>query len=376
MSATSHRPLAIVDNHPLCEQTLREVEALTAHGVAVALLSPRERGGRPSGLPVRCAWHPLPDTQLHEMLSVLGPFSGVHSHCALPLMARAALAAWRLGIPFYRDFNEVLIERERVETAPPDNAQLSLFTREQHWQQPLNANERHRIAETVAMAPRHVRSVLDVGCGDGRITNQLVGHYPKVVGYDGSAVALRYVQTETRLGPVDQLPFADSAFDLLCCIEVIEHLPADALQRCLRELARVSDQYILLGVPLRETLGIRDIRCSRCGHRYNQTGHLRIFKRSDMRNLVPGYSLCELRECGAPKRFYYNRILLRIRKGIGGLQARTPHTVCPACGTELAPTGLNESNGIGRLCDRANNRIRRLVPFSRSHILALYRRTG
>lgn len=366
--------LAIVDDHPLCERTRREVEALVAVGMQVVLVSPLERGEPPAGLPAGCVWERLPDSKLHRTLAGIGPLIGVHSHCGLSLMARTAIAAVRLGLPFYRDFNEVLILHEPPSTPAASGTPEQLFTHAQHWQQPLNANERSRIAETVAMAPRQVRSVLDVGCGDGRITNQLVDRYPKVVGYDGSATALSYVVAETLQGPVDELPFANAAFHLVCCVEVIEHLPAGTYERCLRELARVSAKYVLIGVPLRETLGIRDIRCSRCGHHYNQTGHLRTFKRSDMRRLVPGFSLCELRECGAPKRFYYNSILLQIRKRVGGLQARTPHTACPACGAALAPAGINEANEIGRLCDRANNRIRRLLPFGRSHILALYRR--
>jgi len=92
--------------------------------------------------------------------------------------------------------------------------------------------------------PKDVRSVLDVGCGDGRLTNRLTertaGLPLRVVGVDQSAEALQYVRTERRLANADALPFSDDEFDVVMATELIEHLPRRAYRRTLRELKRVS----------------------------------------------------------------------------------------------------------------------------------------
>jgi SAM-dependent methyltransferase len=44
-----------------------------------------------------------------------------------------------------------------------------------------------------------------------------------------------------------RLPFPDNSFPLLICLEVLEHLPDSSVG--LRELARVSSEYVLLSVP-------------------------------------------------------------------------------------------------------------------------------
>ena len=43
------------------------------------------------------------------------------------------------------------------------------------------------------------------------------------------------------------LPFPDNSFRLAICLEVLEHLPDSTVG--LRELARVSSEYVLLSVP-------------------------------------------------------------------------------------------------------------------------------
>jgi SAM-dependent methyltransferase len=70
---------------------------------------------------------------------------------------------------------------------------------------------------------------------------------------DISAPALAKLQAhgaKTLLGSISQLPFADASFDLICALDVIEHVDDD--QRALAELARVaaSTATLLLSVPL------------------------------------------------------------------------------------------------------------------------------
>jgi SAM-dependent methyltransferase len=70
--------------------------------------------------------------------------------------------------------------------------------------------------------------VLDLGCGDGRLTAELRGR--SLTGADVSEVALDRARlrvpeaTLVRVAPDEPLPFGDAAFDLVLCAETIEHV--------------------------------------------------------------------------------------------------------------------------------------------------------
>jgi 2-polyprenyl-3-methyl-5-hydroxy-6-metoxy-1,4-benzoquinol methylase len=55
------------------------------------------------------------------------------------------------------------------------------------------------------------------------------------------------VKVTTARCDAQELPFADDSFDLVVCVEVLEHLVDPA--RGLRELARVGNRHLLLSVP-------------------------------------------------------------------------------------------------------------------------------
>jgi len=94
------------------------------------------------------------------------------------------------------------------------------------------------------------RSMLDAGCGDGRYFTALpaLGPLPgRVVGIDIADSILRTargaatranVDVELIRANLEELPFADSEFDLVLCVQAIEHLLDPT--RGIRELARVT----------------------------------------------------------------------------------------------------------------------------------------
>jgi SAM-dependent methyltransferase len=94
--------------------------------------------------------------------------------------------------------------------------------------------------------------ILDAGCGSGR-TMQELARYGRVVGVDASETALRTARergrANVRLGGIEALPFPDDAFDLITCLDVLEHLPDD--RAALAELRRVCrpEGWLVVTVP-------------------------------------------------------------------------------------------------------------------------------
>ena len=97
--------------------------------------------------------------------------------------------------------------------------------------------------------------LLDAGCGEGFVIEYLRQQDAGLVlvGGDFEPEVLVWGQDNLKhsapLLNIDlrHLPFPDNSFPLVICLEVLEHLP-DSVQG-LRELARVSSEYVLMSVP-------------------------------------------------------------------------------------------------------------------------------
>ncbi len=95
-------------------------------------------------------------------------------------------------------------------------------------------------------------TMLDAGCGEGIILNLLEGNLAQFhLGLDYDLARLheaknrnpsKYVQ-----GDLHALPVANASFELILCLEVLEHVGDPEL--VLRELRRISSRHILLSVP-------------------------------------------------------------------------------------------------------------------------------
>jgi ubiquinone/menaquinone biosynthesis C-methylase UbiE len=108
-----------------------------------------------------------------------------------------------------------------------------------------------RIGEIVAeLRPR---SVLDAGCGEGETIARLDGLLPaRVAAVDLNPEAVeftarRFPAVEVTSQSVLDLPFADGAFELVLCLEVLEHL--ENPRAAIAELARVSNRAVVISVP-------------------------------------------------------------------------------------------------------------------------------
>ena len=104
--------------------------------------------------------------------------------------------------------------------------------------------------------PRPAR-ILDAGCGSGRMLQELV-RYGQVSGVEldprAAEVARARGHGEVRVGSLEELAWEDDSFDLITCLDVLEHTPDD--RRTLAELRRVSATggWLLLTVPAYQAL--------------------------------------------------------------------------------------------------------------------------
>jgi SAM-dependent methyltransferase len=99
--------------------------------------------------------------------------------------------------------------------------------------------------------------VLDAGCGSGRTLEELVD-YGQVAGIELDPEAAELARgrglADVRVGRLEELPWADDAFDLITCLDVIEHTADDRLT--LTELRRVCRPggFALITVPAYQAL--------------------------------------------------------------------------------------------------------------------------
>lgn len=99
--------------------------------------------------------------------------------------------------------------------------------------------------------PREAR-ILDAGCGSGAMLEGLSG-YGDVGGLEVDPGLAEIARSrgvgEVRVGRIEQLPWESERFDLITCLDVIEHTPDD--RPALRELWRVARPggWLVLTVP-------------------------------------------------------------------------------------------------------------------------------
>ncbi len=96
------------------------------------------------------------------------------------------------------------------------------------------------------------KKVLDVGCAKGFLVEALRDRGVDCYGIDISSYAISQVRDDIkpycRVGSVLD-PFPESHYDLITCIEVLEHLPEKDAEKAVENLCRHSDDIIFSSTP-------------------------------------------------------------------------------------------------------------------------------
>lgn len=140
------------------------------------------------------------------------------------------------------------------------------------------------------VAGAHPASVLDLGCGEGKLTAEWAAALPaaRVLGVDVADVAGVPAAHNLEFGviaPAPPLPFADDAFELVAAVESLEHM--EDPEGALAEMARCGRRHLLVSVP-REPLwrALNLLRGAYVGRLGDTPGHRHHFSARRLRSLL------------------------------------------------------------------------------------------
>lgn len=125
------------------------------------------------------------------------------------------------------------------------------------------------IRDAVPVPLESMHSILDFGCGCGRVARRWRDLAPEIHGSDFNPTLVAWCRENLPFGafevngPEPPLPYADNSFDLVYGLSVLTHLPVETQRRWLEELARVGREWVLVsihGEPYRVRLTPEELR--------------------------------------------------------------------------------------------------------------------
>lgn len=216
-----------------------------------------------------------------------------------------------------------------------NNFEKQYYEDEKFWEGTLlDKANKERIKETISLIPEDVKSLVDLGCGNGVFLNELklVKPHLKLLGIDRSETALKYLTTERKMGDINNIELPDNSFDCVTCLEVIEHLPFDIYEKSLDELARVTSKYLIVSVPNQENLEDHVNQCPQCKTVFNSDLHFRSFTSEKLQSIFErrGFITVNTKTLGDLYSFFghelYEKLFYRDRHKIFNV------SICPVCG--------------------------------------------
>jgi SAM-dependent methyltransferase len=149
----------------------------------------------------------------------------------------------------------------------------TLAVDEHHWW--YRGRRRVIRAELDRLALPAGARILDAGCGSGRTLVELAHYGGEVCGIELNSDAAELARArglgDVEVGRLEELPWEDGAFDLITCLDVIEHVPDDVT--ALVELRRVvaPGGWLLVTVPAYQALWSRHDEANHHYRRYSRS---------------------------------------------------------------------------------------------------------
>lgn len=139
--------------------------------------------------------------------------------------------------------------------------------------------------------------VLDYGCGVGHLLSHLLQRGLHCYGVDSSQRSISRVNEKFSGIPnwmegkvVDGFvtSYPDEYFDVITCIETLEHLPEEAIFPMLKELKRIlrPNGILLITTPYSENLDQNLFYCPFCDSEYHKWQHMRSLSIEYMQSLL------------------------------------------------------------------------------------------
>jgi len=158
----------------------------------------------------------------------------------------------------------------------------------------------------IAFAERYVRlagrRVLDYGCGPGFLLERLLQRGIRAEGLEFSPESVDQVRKRCGDHPLfggitlaEQLPspVADASVDVVFLVEVVEHLPAKALEETLGDIRRILrlGGFLVATTPHNEDLDILETICPDCGCIFHHWQHVNSFTADSLANILGAHGM-------------------------------------------------------------------------------------
>jgi ubiquinone/menaquinone biosynthesis C-methylase UbiE len=157
------------------------------------------------------------------------------------------------------------------------------------------------VTELFVLAHPRDKTVLEVGCGEGKLATRLIRNAPTPARYLATDLSLAKLSSdidpriETKVASIYELPFASKSFDIVVCCEVLEHLEQPELG--LAELTRVARERVLISTPWEPVWRAMNMARGKYLRALGNTpGHVQNFSRDELEALAASYlHICGMR---------------------------------------------------------------------------------
>jgi SAM-dependent methyltransferase len=170
-----------------------------------------------------------------------------------------------------------------------------------HWGMPWFYSVRHARPIDFMRPGLTGARVLDVGCGDGRLTAFLADYAQIVCGIDNQERPLRFAKLIVERPNVhfvqydgSSFPFPPGSFDIVTCFDVIEHIPPDDVPTLLAAICATLKPG---GSAYFTTPNRRSLRARVIGHK-TADKHYQEFELNELLEIIRATDLQVGRTCG------------------------------------------------------------------------------